>query len=180
MPSSVTATGGSKDIFMKQPHTLAWENHRSDFRSETDVSYRLGDSPHTFIDHLMGLCVPNMSAAFSWFVIFSIFKKRLIDWQRSPFSTELLCYQYFIFNIHYPFQVKQHLRFGRFVLHELIHFQPSCCCVLCMYLEAHAWMLHLHVHGPPCRAHLSYSNVSASVPAKQRCVHRDRRGRCFI
>lgn len=54
--SSVTATGGSKDIFMKQPHThtLAGENHQSDFRSEADVSCSLGDAPLTFIDHLMG------------------------------------------------------------------------------------------------------------------------------
>lgn len=144
MPSSVTATGGRKDIFMKQPHTLAWENHQSDFRSETYVSYSLGDSPHTFICHLMGLCVPKMSAAFRWFVFFSIFKKDwLSDWQRSPFIVwRASCFNwtavlsvFFIFKIHYPFQVKQHTHSDLVVLcftSSFIsspHAAVSCACI---------------------------------------------------
>lgn len=84
-----------------------------------------------------------MSAAFSCLVFFLILKKLIIRLAAQSFYSvenqllQLNCCivsQYFIFNIYYTLEVKQHLRCGCFVVYELIHFQPSCCCVLCMYL----------------------------------------------
>lgn len=72
----------------------------------------------TFIDYLMGLSVPNMSAAFSCFFDFL---KKLIIWlaSQSFYSVEnqqfqlncCIVSQYFIFNIYYTYKVTQHLRF---------------------------------------------------------------------